>query len=99
MLAGSAAAAFPDIDFVLGYISPIVYLENHRGVTHSLLLLPVWALLLAWIFSKIARDRRGPAPWFGICAIGLGLHIAGDLITSFGTMVLAPVSRTRFGLG
>ena len=99
MLAGAAAAAFPDLDFILGYVSPITYLENHRGVTHSLLLLPLWALLLAWLFAKMARDRRGPGPWYGICAIALAAHIAGDLITSFGTMVLAPVSRQRFGLG
>src|SRR5512145_2615902 len=65
--AGSAAAAAPDIDFVLGFVSPIVYLETHRGVTHSLLLLPLWAFALAWLFAKIARDRRGFAPWFGVC--------------------------------
>jgi inner membrane protein len=99
VLAGAAAAAFPDLDFVLGYVSPVAYLENHRGVTHSLLLLPLWALLLAWLLAKIARDRRGPGPWYGICAIGLAAHVAGDLITSFGTMILAPVSRERFGLG
>jgi inner membrane protein len=99
VLAGAAAAAFPDLDFVLGYVSPIVYLENHRGLTHSILLLPLWALLLAWICSRIARDHRGPAPWFGVCALGLASHIAGDLITSFGTMILAPVSKQRFGIG
>ena len=40
-----------------------------------------------------------PGPWFGVCALGIGSHIAGDLITSFGTMILAPVSDQRFGLG
>ena len=99
VLAGAAAAAFPDIDFVLGYVSPVVYLENHRGLTHSILLLPLWALVLAWACSRISRDPRGPRPWFGVCALGLASHIAGDLITSFGTMILAPVSDHRFGIG
>src|SRR5919106_1450101 len=80
VLAGAAAAAFPDIDHVLGYISPVVYLEYHRGLTHSILLLPLWALMLAWTCSRIARDPRGTGPWFGVCALGLAVHIAGDLI-------------------
>ncbi|HEX4886009.1 MAG TPA: metal-dependent hydrolase [Casimicrobiaceae bacterium] len=97
--AGAVAAAFPDIDFVLGFVSPVVYLETHRGVTHSILLLPLWALLLAFAASRLARDGRGWAPWFGVCALGIATHIAGDLITGFGTMILAPVSSARFGLG
>jgi len=97
--AGTLAAAFPDIDFVLGFGSPVVYLETHRGVTHSVLLLPLWALLLAWIGARLARDTRGWAPWFGVCALGLATHIAGDLVTGFGTMILAPVSNARFALG
>jgi len=99
VLAGAAAAAFPDIDHALGYVSPVVYLEYHRGLTHSILLLPLWALMLAWTCSRIARDRRGTRPWFGVCALGIAVHIAGDLITSFGTMILAPVSNHRFGIG
>lgn len=99
VLAGTAAAAFPDVDFVLGALSPVVYLETHRGVTHSLLLLPAWAWLLAVVAAAVARDRRGWGPWFGVCALALGAHIAGDLLTGFGTMVLAPVSNHRFALG
>jgi inner membrane protein len=99
LIAGAVAAAFPDSDFVLGYVSPVVYLETHRGVTHSLLLLPLWALLLAWACAKIARDPRGYGPWFGVCALALATHIVGDLITGFGTMILAPLSKARFALG
>ena len=94
--AGFLAAAFPDIDFVLGYISPVAYLTGHRGVTHSILLLPVWAVLLAWILAKI--DRGKAVTWrdyVGVCALGVGAHILGDLITSFGTIIYAPLSDAR----
>ncbi len=94
--AGGLAAAFPDIDFVLGYVSPVAYLSGHRGVTHSILMLPVWAVLLAWIFAKI--DRSKTVTWrdyFGVCALGVGAHILGDLITSYGTMIYAPLSDAR----
>jgi inner membrane protein len=104
MLAGAAAAAFPDSDFVLGYVSEIAYLRGHRGVTHSVLLAPLWALLLAWLMARISRAGRDGvgAAWRAFYPVALGgllIHIAGDWITQFGTMMLAPFSDRRFGLG
>ena len=75
------------------------YLENHRGVTHSLILLPLWALALSWLLAKILREPGGWRALYGIAAMAIGLHIAGDLITSYGTMVLAPFSDWRAGIG
>lgn len=97
--AGFLAAAAPDLDFVFNLGGPLTYLLNHRGITHSLLLLPLWAFVLAWLLSKILRGPGGWRPLYGICALGIGLHIAGDLITSFGTMVFAPLSDWRAGIG
>jgi inner membrane protein len=94
--AGFLAAAFPDIDFLLGYVSPVGYLTGHRGITHSIVLLPLWAVLLAWIMAKIDRGRGiGWRAYLGVCALGVGVHIVGDLITSFGTMIYAPFSDAR----
>ena len=103
--AGFLACAAPDLDFVVGFVGPVQYLENHRGVTHSLLLLPLWALALSWLLAKILREpdgKDGTAGWkalYGITAMAIGLHIAGDLITSYGTMILAPFSDWRAGIG
>lgn len=100
--AGAAAAAFPDLDFVLGYVSELAYLRGHRGVTHSLVLLPLWGLLLAWLFGRLARRSRPETDWRGFYAVacaGILIHIGGDLITQFGTMILAPFSDRRFGWG
>lgn len=68
-------------------------------MTHSLLLLPLWALPLSWMLAKILREPRGWMALYGITAMAIGLHIAGDLITSYGTMVLAPFSDWRGGIG
>jgi len=97
--AGFFACAAPDLDFVLGYAGPVVYLEQHRGVTHSLLLLPLWALLLSWLLAKILREPRGWRALYGVTAMALGAHIVGDLITSFGTVVFAPFWDWRAALG
>jgi inner membrane protein len=94
MGAGFMACAFPDVDVVLSYVSPVTYLTLHRGVTHSIFLLPVWALLLAWLFARFDRGKSW-RDYFGVCVLALSAHIVGDLITSFGTMIYAPVSDVR----
>jgi inner membrane protein len=96
VVAGAAAAAFPDSDFVLRAVDTLTYLNLHQGVTHSLVLLPAWALALAALFAALARQRyRWPA-FYGIAAMGLAIHIAADLVTAYGTQLLAPLSATRF---
>lgn len=97
--AGFFAAAAPDLDFVLAFVSPLLYLEQHRGPTHSFVLLPLWALVLAWALAKILCEPRGWRALYGVTALSLAAHIAGDWITSFGTMVFAPLSYERYGLG
>src|SRR5438309_5247905 len=97
--AGFFACAAPDLDFVFGYAGPVQYLLNHRGITHSLLLLPLWALALSWLLAKILREPRGWRALYGISALAIAAHIAGDVITSYGTMVLAPLSDWRAGIG
>ena len=95
MWVGFWAAAFPDSDFVLRFVDPLVYLTTHRGVTHSIVMLPLWALGLAVAFFYITRRRYSWRAFVAVCALGIGVHIAGDVITAFGTMLYAPLSATR----
>ena len=97
MAAGALAAAFPDLDVVLGFLSPVSYLTLHRGPTHSLVLAPVWALLVAGCLALLWR-RHGWRAFYGVALGGIVIHILGDWITSFGTMMLWPLSDRRFAL-
>lgn len=99
LLIGFLAAAAPDLDFVISYFGPVEYLLHHRGATHSLILLPLWAYLLARLCAVIWRSDWPWRAYFGVIALGLGAHIAGDWITSYGTMVLVPLSDVRVGIG
>ena len=97
--AGFFAAAAPDLDFVLGFLGPMEYLLYHRGPTHSIVLLPLWALGLSWVLARLLREPGGWRALYGVTALALFAHIAGDVITSFGTVVLAPFSEWRAALG
>lgn len=94
--AGAASALFPDIDFVLRLADPLTYLNHHQGITHSLLLWPLWSLLLAHLFARLAGLRGSWRAFLPIAAAGIGLHIAGDLITAYGVQLFAPLSSRRY---
>ena len=94
-------AVFPDSDMVREWFSsnPLLILTWHRSVTHSLVCLPIFSLLLAALARWIARWRKWDAPSFiallGIYAVGILSHILLDLITSFGTMIWSPLKWSR----
>ena len=96
---GFFAGAIPDIDVVFSVISPLAYLQYHRGITHSFLLLPLWAWAVAFVWSRVRRNVDGFKAYFVISVLAIGIHILGDLITSFGTLVLSPFSDRRFEWG
>ena len=96
MAAGFLAAAFPDCDFALRALDTLAYLNLHQGITHSLVLLPLWALLLAVGFGRLtARSWRA---YYATAALGIAIHIAGDAITAYGPMLWAPLSDERISL-
>ena len=100
--AGFAAAAFPDIDFALRLFDTLTYLNWHQGPTHSLVLLPFWAwllaLLFAWLTGRTGSQRYGWRLFYLPVCLGLVIHIAGDFITSYGLMLFAPLSTERYAL-
>jgi inner membrane protein len=97
--AGFFACAAPDLDFVAGFGGPVEYILHHRGVTHSLVLAPLWAIGVAWLLAKLVREPGGWPALYGVSAAAIVLHIVCDVITNFGTMVLAPFSDWRAALG
>lgn len=95
---GFFAGAFPDLDFLVWFFGITPYLNYHRGITHSFLLMPVWSLLLAGLFSLISRRRYHWRAFYLVCLISLCVHICGDVITSYGTMVFAPFSDYKLAV-
>ena len=111
----AAAAVAADLDSFaapvlqsMGYGDDLAGLVLHRGVSHSLLAVPVIALVFAWpwwgIRRKLAagRDPPGTPPPFRLlyaCTLVAALsHPLLDLLTSYGIQLLAPITDTRYAI-
>jgi inner membrane protein len=93
------AAAFPDIDYLLFWLHPYKFItEWHRGLTHSLILLPLWAVLISSVLYRVLHKRLPFTALFAYCCLGLLTHIATDLITLYGVQLFAPLSNRRYAL-
>jgi len=101
IVACTLGAMFPDIDIFAGPLArnPLAIMEWHRNITHSAVMLPFWALILAAVSIPLARVVKWKSPpfWtlFAIYAVGIATHIFLDLITNFGTMVWSPLRYSR----
>ncbi|WP_137895523.1 metal-dependent hydrolase [Ramlibacter sp. 2FC] len=100
LLLGGLAAAFPDADFLAFLIDPLRFLADwHQAPTHSLVLLPCWALLLGAMFCVLTRRRQALGEAAVVSGVGLSTHLVLDLITAYGTQILYPLSDWRPNLG
>jgi membrane-bound metal-dependent hydrolase YbcI (DUF457 family) len=94
-------AIFPDIDIFRDMFSrdSLLIMTWHRSVTHSLVCLPIFVVLLAALTRWFAQWRKWEAPSFaaltGIYAVGILSHIVLDLATTFGTMIWSPLKWSR----
>jgi membrane-bound metal-dependent hydrolase YbcI (DUF457 family) len=94
-------AIFPDSDVIRDFFSSdkLLIVTWHRSITHSLIMLPLWVMLLAGITRAFANWRKWEAPSFAalsaIYAVGILSHIFLDLVTSFGTMIWSPLEWSR----
>lgn len=84
----------PDFDvFVPGLV--------HRGLSHTLLAVLVLGALSALVWGAVGtRSLRGPvdrgAFGFLVGALGVGCHLAGDVITPMGVQPFLPLDGTVY---
>ncbi|HEY0839177.1 MAG TPA: metal-dependent hydrolase [Vulgatibacter sp.] len=90
------AAELPDLDTLLPAANEVMHaLHAHRGISHSLVAAPVWALVAAGLACAIFRGARaGPAIAHALGAVFFA-HLGPDLWTGWGTRVLLPFSDAR----
>lgn len=94
--AGFLAATLADLDVLLQSAQdPLFQLELHRQFSHSLLFVPLgallaWGLLVRWLGARLSRARLYLA-----CLAGYGTAGLLDACTSYGTQLFWPFSSAR----
>jgi len=101
VLAGAICGTLPDMDVFIDHGDAISNMVEHRGFSHSLLILTLFAPILTWLFSRVK--------WFGFVGNDKRLHVAIwlalithpllDTMTIYGTQLLWPISNYPFGVG
>jgi inner membrane protein len=95
-LIGFVAGVAPDLDLFIGSgVDPVASLLYHRQFTHSLIFIPLGALLVSLLFIWSTRFKGARLAVFGAAFVGFGLHGLLDACTSYGTLLLWPFSDRR----
>jgi inner membrane protein len=98
LAAGAAAGVFPDLAWLAAWGNPLAMLSDGASWTHSLLIAPLWALLLAFVFAVIARRPREWPMFLTITGAAFAVHIGLDLMTATGVQLAYPLSEARFAV-
>jgi inner membrane protein len=97
---GALAGAFPDVDFAGFLLDPLAFLADwHQAPTHSLVLLPLRAMLAGGVFAAVVRRASAFPTAALVSALAIATHIASDVITVYGTALFHPLSDQRASLG
>jgi len=94
--AAVGSSVVPDVDIQWARAGAD-YLMAHRGITHSFLMVPVWAGMFALLSRAIfgAKDRR----IFLVALAGVLLHIVSDWTNAWGTGLFEPFTSRRYSIG
>ena len=95
-LIGALAGMAPDMDVLIqSSTDPLLQLEYHRQFTHSLVFIPIGALVCAITFWPFVRHHMSfKAVWLTSLA-GYATHGLLDACTTYGTLLLWPFSDAR----
>lgn len=93
-----AGSVFPDIDILLQKWGDLMYLKNHRGVTHSIVGLVISSALIAGSVSLMF----GGSNFFNLflwSLLGCFSHAFFDTLNAFGAKLLWPILDKKYSLG
>jgi len=94
---GFMAAMLADLDYFIHNPSdPLLNIEIHRQFTHSLVFIPVGALIAAGLLWWIMRKYMSFRELYIYSLVSYGTAGLMDAFTSYGTMLLWPFLDTRY---
>ncbi|TBL76268.1 metal-dependent hydrolase [Paenibacillus thalictri] len=89
----------PDIDVVAGFTETGKIMQQmwHRGITHSVFMVPVWALLLSLVCFALWKRKDRRIFWLGVTSVLI--HDTSDMLNTWGTGFFEPISHYRVSFG
>jgi inner membrane protein len=98
-VATALGSQIPDIDIALQLTEKgrLMYQMWHRGISHSLLMAPIWALVIYASCHLIWKVKEKKI--FYLALLSILIHIAFDALNTWGTGIFEPFSSTRVSLG
>lgn len=82
----------PDIDTILKFKNNAIYVQNHRGTTHSVPFTLLWPLILTFLIFVIFPNVDVLHIWLWT-QLAVFLHVFVDIFNSYGTQALKPFSN------
>lgn len=101
LIAGAVLGTLPDLDLLISpWQSDVDIFIKHRGATHSLIVLPLVALLATGLLARFVMPFKEVQFWrlYWTCALVLMTHPLLDVLTTYGTQLLWPLDKTPFAL-
>ena len=100
-IAGVLAGTIPDVDILSTLMSSAAFFKYHRVMTHSLIALFIFALIIALVFSRFKFQKKDFfksdfSKYFTLSFVALIGHIFLDFVTSQGIVLLYPFSNQLF---
>lgn len=90
------SANAPDLDIVTAYDGALAYLDHHRSITHTLVMLPALALAVVLVVALFSRGKtKWKRRWLGAflaASVGVGSHLLLDWTNVYGIRMLQPFS-------
>ena len=88
----------PDIDVISRFWdNEGLYQMWHRGITHSIFLVPIWALLIYLLLIPLFKVSQRRNFYIGILAVAI--HNSSDVFNAWGTGYFEPFSHMRLTFG
>ncbi|GGI85240.1 metal-dependent hydrolase [Legionella impletisoli] len=94
---GAVSGMAADLDLLIRSSNdPMLFLIYHRHFTHSLLFIPIGALVVGLFFLMFQRFRARWRITLLASLIGYATHALLDTCTSYGTLLFWPFSNSRY---
>ena len=96
---GGIAGTLPDLDVFYDLGDAVSNMTYHRSATHSLIMLTLFAPLLAALSAWLHKERALFKRWLLAMWLALVTHPLLDAFTIYGTQLLWPITEYPYGIG